>query len=203
MDDQTSPDRYETSKRQRTSVSVGVGVGEEHAAHQAVGDALTPGSAPRRSSGGNAPVPGPISPSPERRSITFDELYQGGKPEYKHIIVEYPPDSNKWYILRCDEHVVHFGLKPLLGAAKHLHSSQHSNLSKHHSLAVDLLGILVQDCDAEKVAKNNAMVAKAFENGYHPFNVNRLTRTERSTKATRFRRLRLRSRRWETRRKQP
>jgi len=82
--------------------------------------------------------------------------------------------------LRCDLHGVHFGLQPLLGAAKHLHSSQHGNLPKHHALAVDLLGHFVFDCDKKLAEMNNAAVKKAFvEGGYTPYNVNRLTRTQR------------------------
>lgn len=96
------------------------------------------------------------------------------------MIVEWPPESCKWYILRCDEHMVHFGLKPLLGAAKHLASVQHNHLPKHHSLAVDLLGQLVWDCDSELAAKNNAVVQRAFDKeGYTPFNINRLSKQER------------------------
>ena len=106
-------------------------------------------------------------------------MYQNGQADYKHAIVEFPQDSNKWYILRCDQHGVHFGKQPLLGAAKHLHSTQHSNLPKHHALAIELLGHLVFDCDKDRAEVNNAVVNKAFAEGYTPYNVNRLTRTQR------------------------
>ncbi len=91
---------------------------------------------------------GAPTPRAERRTISFDEVYQDGNAEFKHIIVEFPPASQKWYIMKCDEHGVHFGKKPLLGAAKHLHGSQHNNQQKHHTLAVELLGHWVWDCDA-------------------------------------------------------
>src|SRR3569833_2827604 len=119
------------------------------------------------------------SKAAEERSISFDEVYQDGNAKYKHTIVEYPPSSRTWYILRCDEHGVHFGPKPLLGAAKHLHSIQHNNLPKHHSLAIELIGHRVRDCNMELAFKNNMAVRKAFSEGYAPFNVNRLTRQEK------------------------
>lgn len=105
-----------------------------------------------------------------QRTISFNEVYQGGKPLYKHIIVEYPAQSGEYYILRCDQHGVHFNLNPLAGAAKHLHSAQHGHMSKERAQAVDLLGYRVIDCTNELLEKNNDMVKKAFtEEGYKPF----------------------------------
>ncbi|KAB5526441.1 hypothetical protein GE09DRAFT_1151489, partial [Coniochaeta sp. 2T2.1] len=36
-----------------------------------------------------------------RRTIDFDEVYQNGDAEYKHLIIRYPPDDDKgdWWIL--------------------------------------------------------------------------------------------------------
>lgn len=108
-------------------------------------------------------------------------MYQDGNAQYKHIIVEFPPGSDMFHILKCDEHHVHFGMNPLLGAAKHLHSSQHLNQPKLHNLAIDTLGHYVFDCDHQLAEKNNSMVKKAFAKGYEPFNANRLTKGERIT----------------------
>ncbi|KAL1868032.1 hypothetical protein VTK73DRAFT_3879 [Phialemonium thermophilum] len=118
---------------------------------------------------------------PTKRSISFDEVYQDGDAEYKHMIVEYPPGEGNWYILKCDEHGVHFNLHPLTGAAKHLNGVQHGCQSKEHSLAIAQLGHMVFDCDAEMAAKNNAMVQKAFEQGYRPFNRKYLRKSERDS----------------------
>lgn len=119
------------------------------------------------------------SQEPAARTISFDEVYQGGEAEFKHIIIEFPPGQGQWYILRCDEHGVHFGRNPLLGAAKHINSIQHNNLAKKHSKAVELLGHLVLGCDASLAAKNNDAVKRAFDAGYTTYNVNRLTITQK------------------------
>jgi len=117
-----------------------------------------------------------------QRTISFNEVYQGGKPLYKHIIVEYPAQSGEYYILRCDQHGVHFNLNPLAGAAKHLHSAQHGHMSKERAQAVDLLGYRVIDCTNELLEKNNDMVKKAFtEEGYKPFNLNQLSKSTRAS----------------------
>ncbi|OIW24660.1 hypothetical protein CONLIGDRAFT_102221 [Coniochaeta ligniaria NRRL 30616] len=117
-----------------------------------------------------------------KRTIDFHEVYQDGDAEYKHMIIRYPPGDDgkgEWWILKCDEHGVHFNLNPLHGAAKHLHSNQHNNMSKEHSLAIRELGHMVWDCTMELAEKNNEAVKRAFENGYRPFNRNQLTKTER------------------------
>lgn len=114
-----------------------------------------------------------------KQSISFDEVYQDGNAEYKHMIIEYPPGEDDWYILKCDEHGVHFNLNPLAGAAKHLSGSQHNGLSKEHAIAIANLGHLVFDCDIEMAKRNNAAVSKAFEKGYKPFNRNHLSKSAR------------------------
>ncbi|KAB5566240.1 hypothetical protein GE09DRAFT_1106008 [Coniochaeta sp. 2T2.1] len=115
-----------------------------------------------------------------KRTIDFNEVYQDGDAEYKHIIIPYPPGEKfDWYILKCDEHGVHFNTNPLHGAAKHLHSNQHNNMSKEHALAIQELGHMVWDCNKALADKNNKAVKEAFEKGYKPFNRNQLTKTER------------------------
>ncbi|KAB5572250.1 hypothetical protein GE09DRAFT_956250, partial [Coniochaeta sp. 2T2.1] len=118
------------------------------------------------------------------RTIDFDEVYQNGDAEYKHLIIRYPPDDDKgegdWWILKCDEHAVHFGLKnPLQGAANHLHSGQHNNEPGEHALVIQELGHMVWDCTKELAEKNNEAVKVAVEKGYRPFNQNKLTNTKR------------------------
>lgn len=128
-----------------------------------------------------APTPTPTPATMPKRTISFDEVYQDGAPEHQayHMIVEYPPGKGNWYILKCDEHGVYFNANPLHGAAKHLHSPQHDMMSKEHSQAIEYLGHLVFDCDADLAAKNNAMVKEYFGSGHKPFNRNQLTKTER------------------------
>lgn len=115
------------------------------------------------------------------RTIPFTEVYQNGKAQYKHKIFEYKTGSGNWYIVRCDEHGVHFGFNnPVHGAAKHVHSPQHNNLEKRHDLAIEICGHRVLDCNAELVELNNHEFERAVkEDKYTPFNSNLLTKEGR------------------------
>ncbi|OHW99809.1 hypothetical protein CSPAE12_01479 [Colletotrichum incanum] len=106
-------------------------------------------------------------PSIAPRTITFKEVYQNGKAEYKHNIVKY---DDVFYILRCDEHGVHFKQNALAAAAKHLHGASHGHQKKEHKLAVKTIRFHVVDCTEELAALNNECVRQAFENGYKPLN---------------------------------
>ncbi|KAK4225725.1 hypothetical protein QBC38DRAFT_252579 [Podospora fimiseda] len=115
------------------------------------------------------------------RTVTFDEVYADGKAEYQHMIIQFP-EGGPFYILRCDEHGVHFGEHPLRGAAKHLASAQHGRMSKEHSKAVETLGHRVLGCTIDLMEKNNAKVLESFNSGYKPFNANQLSKTKRALK---------------------
>ncbi|TDZ14086.1 hypothetical protein Cob_v013000 [Colletotrichum orbiculare MAFF 240422] len=101
------------------------------------------------------------------RTIKFQDVYQDGKAEFKHTIVKY---EDVFYVLKCDEHGVHFKQNALAAAAKHLHGASHGHLKKEHRLAVQKLGFHVVDCTDELAKLNNDVVQKAFENGYKPLN---------------------------------
>lgn len=115
------------------------------------------------------------------RTIPFEEIYQDGKAQYKHKIFEHKAGSGNWYIVRCDEHQVHFGYgNPLHGAAKHVHSPQHGNLEKKHDLALQICGHRITGCNAELAMLNNRVFEHAVkEQGYVPFNMNLLTKEGR------------------------
>jgi len=114
------------------------------------------------------------------RTITFDEVYGNGNAKFKHFITEYPPYSAKFYILKCDEHGVHFNANPLAGAAKHLHSAQHGNMSKERAQAVEILGYQVIDCTKELSIINNDRFVKLLETKeYQPVNMNQASKTMR------------------------
>lgn len=115
----------------------------------------------------------------EKRTISYDEVFDNGNAKYKHWIVEYPLHTKKFYILRCDQHGVHFNNNPLHGAAKHLHSAQHGHMSKERAQAVAILGYQVLPCDAELAAKNNEAFEKALQRGYKIFNMNQVSKTMR------------------------
>ncbi|KAK4148655.1 hypothetical protein C8A00DRAFT_19551, partial [Chaetomidium leptoderma] len=99
------------------------------------------------------------------RTVDFDAVYHGN---HKHTIVEHPRGSGKWYILLCDLHGVHFGTNPLQGASKHLNGKEHGHQRKGFDVAVQMLGILVLNCDAEKAKRNNLMFGRAWDAGYRP-----------------------------------
>jgi len=100
--------------------------------------------------------------------MAFDDVYQGGNAEYKHAIIEHPKDSGEWYIFRCDEHNLHFGPRPLLGAMKHLNGRAHGNLPKDGTVAIRTLGIRVRNCDAQRAKSNNTVFKNALADGYKP-----------------------------------
>lgn len=124
------------------------------------------------------PVSAPISqPSQQpERTITFDEVYQNGDAKYKHTIVEWPVHSKKWYIVKCEQHSLHFTLNPVAGAARHLNGSSHGLPDRNRDSAVKALGYRVLDCDETQVRLHNEIVEKAYANGYKPlgFKGNRL-----------------------------
>lgn len=116
-----------------------------------------------------------------KRTITFEEIYQDGKAQFKHKIFAWPRDSDNWYIVRCDEHQVHFNNgNPIHGAAKHVHSPQHGHLEKRHDLAMEICGHLVLNCNAELAELNNREFERALkEDKYQVFNMNLLTKEGR------------------------
>ncbi|KAI1757967.1 hypothetical protein F4782DRAFT_4896 [Xylaria castorea] len=87
-----------------------------------------------------------------------------------NTIVEFPPDSGRWYIVKCEEHTIRFGLRPLQGAAKHLNGRLHGGLDRSWALATEMLGYRVIDCTKELAALNNEVVNNAFAHGYKPEN---------------------------------
>ena len=101
-----------------------------------------------------------------QKSIEFDSVFQGGDAKYKHKIIEYPAQSGNWFILRCDDHAIHFGDKPILSATCHLRSKDHGGLTADSSTAVQELGISVLNCDASKATQNNAVFSAALSRGY-------------------------------------
>lgn len=115
------------------------------------------------------------------RTISFAEVYQDAKAQYKHQIFEYKTGSGNWYIVKCDEHGVHFKFgNPVHGAAKHVHSPQHDMQPKTHDLAIEICGYLVHDCNAELAKLNNDEYQRAVaEDGYEPYNRNLLTKEGR------------------------
>ena len=104
------------------------------------------------------------------KTMNFDEVYQNGNAEYKHTIIQYYRSGKwYWYILRCDEHGLHFGRNPLQGAMRHLWGKAHGNLPKSGDTAIEKLGIRVLNCDARNAEHNNRAFERAVADGYEPF----------------------------------
>ncbi|KAH8748255.1 hypothetical protein F5883DRAFT_240350 [Diaporthe sp. PMI_573] len=110
---------------------------------------------------------GPTQEGATQQVISFEDVYQDGKAKHKHKIFEHKEGSGNWYIVRCDEHNIHFGFKnPVHGAAKHINSPQHGKLEKKHDLAIQTCGFLVKDCTARLAEKNNKAFEEALKTGY-------------------------------------
>ncbi|KAF2967443.1 hypothetical protein GQX73_g6142 [Xylaria multiplex] len=137
------------------------------------------------------PLPTPVSKASTTgdepgalRTITFDEVYQNGQAEHKDTIVEFPPNTRKWYILKCEEHGIRFGQRPMPGAAKHLSGQLHKSQTRSNALAIELLGYRVIGCNQQLAELNNDVVRRAFASGYKPKNtmqkVNRVSETSKN-----------------------
>ncbi|KAH6957559.1 hypothetical protein BKA56DRAFT_601940 [Ilyonectria sp. MPI-CAGE-AT-0026] len=98
------------------------------------------------------------------RSMSFDEVFQGGKAPVKQIIIQFPNSDGSWFILRCDEHDHDFMYPPLRGAAAHLRSKKHGWLrNPSNAVIVEHFGIEVLNCNAELAEKSNFVTFKASQ----------------------------------------
>jgi hypothetical protein len=76
--------------------------------------------------------------------------------------VQFPKGSDEWYILRCEEHALSFKDNPIMGAAAHLGSTKHGQMSRAYAVVIKHLGVQVLDCDKNAADKNNIVARKAF-----------------------------------------
>lgn len=98
-----------------------------------------------------ARTPLPSSGRGAPKTITYDEVFanvQNKDSREKHYIVEWPHNSNRWYILRCDKHDMNFGEHPFTSARSHLYSEAHGFVERVQDTSVRELGVLVTGCDA-------------------------------------------------------
>ncbi|ROT42659.1 hypothetical protein SODALDRAFT_20525 [Sodiomyces alkalinus F11] len=125
---------------------------------------------PSAQESGRTKRPKTASDNPQgERTVTYDEVYQDGKAKYKHAILGW---EGQWYILKCEEHGVHFRMQAINAAMKHLDSEAHGKLKRYSDRAVRMLGYRVLGCNEELAEKHNAIVKEAFENGYTPLGMN-------------------------------
>ncbi|KAK6860910.1 hypothetical protein PG995_004546 [Apiospora arundinis] len=117
--------------------------------------------------------------TPKPYTIDFADVFQEGFAQHKHMIIQYPPGSDQWYILRCDVHRRHFKQNPLYGAANHLRAAEHQGPERHLDIdmsewpvrwasTIKKMGLRVLNCDATKAEKNNAAFTQALDAGYKP-----------------------------------
>ncbi|KAI0880025.1 uncharacterized protein GGS22DRAFT_193719 [Annulohypoxylon maeteangense] len=119
------------------------------------------------------PAPTPSSEStnsPPKRTITFDEVYQGGNANHKDTIVEWPTGSRQWYILKCEQHGLRFTKNSVQGAARHLNGNGHGCTDRNRDHAVRTLGYLVTDCNEDLAKLNNRVAEETYVKGHkQPF----------------------------------
>lgn len=121
------------------------------------------------------------------RTITFSEVFKNVQREdskEKHFIVEFPKQSKKWYILRCDEHDMNFGDHPFSSAGCHIDSEAHGCIPRSHERCISELGVLVLDCTPRRAKRNNKAYREVLKGGYEPKQWNtQLDRSHRSRTA--------------------
>ncbi|KAM7184584.1 hypothetical protein V8F20_012149 [Naviculisporaceae sp. PSN 640] len=97
-------------------------------------------------------------------SIPYDQVYAGGTPSNK--IVEWPEQSNDWYILRCLDHP-DTTLDSFRGAQGHLSHADHADCKgRTWKNIIRWFGLRVEDCTRDLAGRNNsAFDAQANEFG--------------------------------------
>ncbi|KAK7570697.1 hypothetical protein V3481_019240 [Fusarium oxysporum f. sp. vasinfectum] len=102
-----------------------------------------------------------------RNSIHFNAVYQNRRAAKKHTIIRIPEDPVrpvKFYILRCEDHDIHFDDSPLQAGLAHL-SEKHQHQNPSFETIVEHFGYEVIGCDDEKLIQNNKAAKEAFERG--------------------------------------
>ena len=87
-----------------------------------------------------------------RRTITFDEVYQGGNAAKKYFIEK--GVDGCWYIAECLKHRKMFKSRPLAAGKNHLKRT-HKIVPCDSALVLELLGTEVLNCTAELAELNN------------------------------------------------
>ncbi|CVL00463.1 uncharacterized protein FPRN_08488 [Fusarium proliferatum] len=96
---------------------------------------------------------GASSETVTERTITFDEVYQGGKGRWKYRITKI---HGLYYIFGCEKHEKHFGKEnPLQSAMSHLKGKGHSCKRPNATQALRSLGIQVLPCTDRDLELNN------------------------------------------------
>lgn len=123
-----------------------------------------------------------------QKTITYREVYENVKKEGsqdKHFIIRFPRRSDKWYILRCDEHDMNFGEFPFSSARNHLDSEAHGHIPRTSENSIAQLGVRVLDCNVRRAKRNNRAYRKALQGGYMPKQCKKKRRRSRAAGVSR------------------
>ncbi|KAF4446786.1 hypothetical protein F53441_9602 [Fusarium austroafricanum] len=93
-----------------------------------------------------------------KETVEFDEIYHDGKAMTKYTIAK---RYNYYYILRCNEHNLHFHENPLHRAMWHLRKGHGYGGGMTFEKTLNILGVRVLNCD-EKKSKMNNEVSKSY-----------------------------------------
>ncbi|KAK8062637.1 hypothetical protein PG997_014734 [Apiospora hydei] len=85
-------------------------------------------------------------------------------------IIEWPEQSNQFWVLFCEEHRIHFKQKADNAAAKHLAGSLHRLPTRDRRPAIVQLGYYIPDCTDQRRESHNAEVNAKYAAGYIPRN---------------------------------
>ena len=102
-------------------------------------------------------------------SLRFDDMQrstrQGGRAKYKHKIIEYPEASTTWYILRCDEHNVHFAKRSCRAVA----ARRPRTRPRQHKTAASSLCSTLASLSSSSRTTASWPLATAHDNGVRPY----------------------------------
>lgn len=113
-----------------------------------------------------------------QNSIDFEELYEGGKAKYKHRILYF---KGQWYILKCDEHGIHFPYRSASAAGSHLRSHWHRGSASNFAAVIKAFGVRVENCNGERADRNNEEFLSALAGGYCVYKGTRESQKRQST----------------------
>ncbi|KAJ4328656.1 hypothetical protein N0V84_000846 [Fusarium piperis] len=98
----------------------------------------------------------------ENRTVTFADVFRNGNAPVKRLIIQYPPDYGKWYIIRCWRHNVNFKENPLKAASRHICQSKHPNKPRDYESVIKMMGYEVLNCDEVLAEQNNTIARETF-----------------------------------------
>ncbi|KLU91761.1 hypothetical protein MAPG_10710 [Magnaporthiopsis poae ATCC 64411] len=75
-------------------------------------------------------------------------------------MIEFPKDSDEWFILGCDTHGTNFKTNVLANAYKHLRR-EHNGMLRSDAHSAKQFGLRIPDCDQARAEENNRVFGQA------------------------------------------